>query len=114
MISFKNLIFHYNLRFYDSEESTINGFNLKRFVMQSTLNCTKYNNSKKESIIVFRVHAPSIRPLLLDIFCNSVTNNHYLTGQPIKFKSICKFKVTFMYFLILKQKIYYLYFFLFI
>lgn len=78
-----NLIFHYNLRFYDSEETEVDGLNLKRFVMQSII-----GNS-----ILFRVHAPSIRPLLLDIFANSVSTDHYLTGQPIKFKSVCKFKV---------------------
>lgn len=61
--------------------------------MQSTINRAKFGLSEKQSIIVFRVHTPSIRPLLLDIFCNSVSTDHYLTGQPIKFKSICKFKV---------------------
>lgn len=30
-----NLIFHYNLRFYDGDETEVNGMNLKRFVMQS-------------------------------------------------------------------------------
>lgn len=44
-------------------------------------------------VVTFRVHAPSTRPLLLDIFANSVSSAHYLTGQPIKFKSVCKFKV---------------------
>uniref|UniRef100_A0AC34QNY8 LIM zinc-binding domain-containing protein n=1 Tax=Panagrolaimus sp. JU765 TaxID=591449 RepID=A0AC34QNY8_9BILA len=78
-----NLIFHYNLKFYDSDESEINGMQLKRFVMQSMLG----------DAIVFRVHAPSTRPLLLDIFANAVSPGHYLTGQPIKFKSVCKFKI---------------------
>ncbi|EYC03165.1 hypothetical protein Y032_0095g2798 [Ancylostoma ceylanicum] len=78
-----SLIFHYNLKFFDSEENTINGLSLKRFVMQSVSN----------GVVTFRVHAPSTRPLLLDIFANSVSSAHYLTGQPIKFKSVCKFKV---------------------
>lgn len=30
---------------------------------------------------------------LLDIFANAVTTGEYLTGQPMKFKSVCKFKV---------------------
>ncbi|KIH48856.1 hypothetical protein ANCDUO_21071 [Ancylostoma duodenale] len=49
--------------------------------------------SVSNGVVTFRVHAPSTRPLLLDIFANSVSSAHYLTGQPIKFKSVCKFKV---------------------
>ncbi|KAI1720045.1 hillarin [Ditylenchus destructor] len=78
-----NLIFHYNLRFYDNDEIDVNGLNLKRFVMQSMMGNT----------IIFRVHVPSTKPLLLDIFANSVSADHYLTGEPIKFKSVCKFKI---------------------
>ncbi|KAK6031401.1 hypothetical protein OSTOST_02450, partial [Ostertagia ostertagi] len=78
-----SLIFHYNLKFFDSEDTTINGLSLKRFVMQSVSN----------GVVTFRVHAPTTRPLLLDIFANSVSSAHYLTGQPIKFKSVCKFKI---------------------
>ena len=81
-----NLIFHYNLRFYEGDETEVNGMNLKRFVMQSMIG----------DAVVFRVHAPCTRPLLLDIFANAVSPDHYLTGQPIKFKSICKFKVNFV------------------
>ncbi|CAD5216151.1 unnamed protein product [Bursaphelenchus xylophilus] len=81
--SANTLIFHYNLRFYDSDQSEINGNNLKRFVMQS---------STSESV-VFRIHVPTTRPLLLDVFSNAVSADHYLTGQPIKFKSVCKFKI---------------------
>ncbi|KAI6194244.1 Lim and transglutaminase domain protein [Aphelenchoides besseyi] len=81
--SSNNLIFHYNLRFYDSEETEVEGLSLKRFVMQSSL-----NNS-----VLFRVHVPTTRPLLLDVFANAVSTEHYLTGQPIKFKSVCKFKI---------------------
>jgi hypothetical protein len=32
----QNLIFHYNLRFYDTDETEVDGLSLKRFVMQST------------------------------------------------------------------------------
>lgn len=78
-----NLIFHYNLRFYDTEETEVDGLSLKRFVMQSTT----------PDSVVFRVHVPTTAPLLLDIFANAVSSEHYLTGTPIKFKSICKFKV---------------------
>ncbi|KAI6242816.1 Kyphoscoliosis peptidase [Aphelenchoides fujianensis] len=74
-----NLIFHYNLRFYDSDETEVEGLT---FVMQSST-----NNS-----VLFRVHVPTTRPLLLDVFANAVSTEHYLTGQPIKFKSVCKFK----------------------
>ena len=31
--------------------------------------------------------------LLLDIFANAVTPQEYLTGEPMKFKSVCKFKI---------------------
>jgi transglutaminase/protease-like cytokinesis protein 3 len=50
-----NLIFHYNLRFYDTEETEIDGLSLKRFVMQSTTNDS----------VVFRVHMPTTVPVLL-------------------------------------------------
>ncbi|ETN73992.1 hypothetical protein NECAME_13296 [Necator americanus] len=33
-----SLIFHYNLKFFDSDENTVNGLSLKRFVMQSVSN----------------------------------------------------------------------------
>jgi hypothetical protein len=39
------------------------------------------------------VHAPCNGALLLDIFANAVTPQEYLTGEPMKFKSICKFKI---------------------
>lgn len=121
---FDNLIFHYNLRYYDNDNAVVvvgtttaendsrlidiedeccrpgkstsagellPSFQLKRFVMQSVVgggdSCTT------AAAIVFRVHVPTTRPLLLDIFCNAVSADHYLTGQPIKFKSVCKFKV---------------------
>uniref|UniRef100_A0A1I7ZV80 LIM zinc-binding domain-containing protein n=1 Tax=Steinernema glaseri TaxID=37863 RepID=A0A1I7ZV80_9BILA len=78
-----SLIFHYNLRFYDGDETDVDGMNLKRFVMQSVVGDS----------VIFRVHCPSTRPLLLDVFANAVSSDHYLTGQPIKFKSVCKFKI---------------------
>ena len=31
--------------------------------------------------------------MLLDIFANAVTPQEYLTGEPMKFKSVCKFKI---------------------
>ncbi|KAI6184150.1 Kyphoscoliosis peptidase [Aphelenchoides bicaudatus] len=80
-----SLIFHYNLRFYDNnEESEIDGMSLKRFVMQSAT----------PDSVVFRIHVPTTRPLLMDVFANAVSSEHYLTGTPIKFKSICKFKAS--------------------
>ena len=43
--------------------------------------------------VAFRVHAPCSSQLLLDIFANAVTPQEYLTGEPMKFKSVCKFKI---------------------
>jgi hypothetical protein len=43
--------------------------------------------------VAFRVHAPCSGQLLLDIFANAVTPQEYLTGEPMKFKSVCKFKI---------------------
>lgn len=77
------LIFHYNLKFYDSEEDSYDGVSLKRFVMQSVIG----------NIVAFRVHAPCSGAFLLDIFANAVTPQEYLTGEPMKFKSVCKFKI---------------------
>lgn len=45
------------------------------------------------SVVGFRVHAPCSGALLLDIFANAVTPQEYLTGEPMKFKSVCKFKI---------------------
>jgi hypothetical protein len=69
--STSNLIFHYSLRFYDSDEAEIDGTNLKRFVMQSVV----------DDAVFFRVHCPTTRPLLLDIFANAVSPEHYLAGR---------------------------------
>ncbi|OQV22778.1 putative Kyphoscoliosis peptidase [Hypsibius exemplaris] len=78
------LIFHYNLKFYDKEgDSCPDGVLLKRFVMQSVI-----GNS-----VIFRVHAPLSGSYLLDIFANAVTPAEYLAGDPMKFKSVCKFRV---------------------
>lgn len=44
-------------------------------------------------MVAFRVHAPCSGALLLDIFANAVTPREYLTGEPMKFKSVCKFKI---------------------
>ena len=54
-----------------------------RFVMQSVVG----------NVVAFRVHAPCSGALLLDIFANAVTPQEYLTGEPMKFKSVCKFKI---------------------
>ncbi|KAL5242945.1 hypothetical protein ACI65C_010355 [Semiaphis heraclei] len=78
-----NLIFNYNLRFYESKGDTYDGVSLKRFVMQSVLG----------NIVSFRVHAPNSGAFLLDIFVNSVTPKEYLTVEPIVFKFVCKFKI---------------------
>ena len=45
------------------------------------------------NVVAFRVHAPCSGNLLLDIFANAVTPQEYLTGEPMKFKSVCKFKI---------------------
>jgi len=45
------------------------------------------------NIVAFRVHAPRSGTLLLDIFANAVTPREYLTGEPMKFKSVCKFRI---------------------
>lgn len=78
-----SLIFHYNLKFYDSDGDTFEAVSLKRFVMQSVVGNT----------VAFRVHAPCSGAFLLDIFANAVTPKEYLTGEPMKFKSVCKFKI---------------------
>lgn len=63
--------------------------------------------SVTDEAVFFRVHCPTTKPLLLDIFSNIVSTEHYLLGNklsdkttdllllghPIKFKSVCKFKV---------------------
>jgi hypothetical protein len=68
---------------YLSGDSCPDGVLLKRFVMQSVI-----GNS-----IIFRVHAPLSGSYLLDIFANAVTPAEYLAGDPMKFKSVCKFRV---------------------
>ncbi|KAJ8973915.1 hypothetical protein NQ317_000460, partial [Molorchus minor] len=78
-----SLIFHYNLKFYDSDGDSFDGVSLKRFVMQSVVG----------NMVAFRVHAPCSGAFLLDIFANAVTPKEYLTGEPMKFKSVCKFKI---------------------
>ncbi|XP_026461715.1 hillarin-like [Ctenocephalides felis] len=77
------LIFHYNLKLYDGEGDSYEGVSLKRFVMQSVIG----------NVVSFRVHAPCSGVFLLDIFANAVTPQEYLTGEPMKFKSVCKFKI---------------------
>lgn len=78
-----SLIFHYNLKFFNSDADTYDGTSLKRFVMQSVTGNT----------VTFRVHAPCSGEMLLDIFANAVTPREYLIGEPMKFKSVCKFRI---------------------
>lgn len=78
-----NLIFHYNLKFYDREVDSHEGYSLKRFVMQSVNGNT----------VSFRVHAPSSGAFIMDIFANATTPREYVTGEPMKFKSVSKFKI---------------------
>ena len=109
-----SLIFHYNLKFYGNDTDNYDGISLKRFVMQvqNRLN-DKLRSSIKYylaciflcyeihlilqsvvgNVVAFRVHAPCSGALLLDIFANAVTPQEYLTGEPMKFKSVCKFKI---------------------
>ena len=95
------LIFHYNLKFYNKDADNFEGVSLKRFVMQVSI--TLYSpaaillklcfQSVVGNTVAFRVHAPCSSQLLLDIFANAVTPQEYLTGEPMKFKSVCKFKI---------------------
>lgn len=97
-----SLIFHYNLKFYGKDSDNYEGISLKRFVMQvrnSTHKLVKHHayafifQSVVGNVVAFRVHAPCSGALLLDIFANAVTPQEYLTGEPMKFKSVCKFKI---------------------
>lgn len=111
------LIFHYNLKFYNNDTDNYDGVSLKRFVMQvqhllhstNIFAAIKYFCSSVSwqiinhacfvfqsvvgNTVAFRVHAPCSASLLLDIFANAVTPQEYLTGEPMKFKSVCKFKI---------------------
>ena len=96
------LIFHYNLKFYNNDTDNYEGVSLKRFVMQVCFNlcdvciaCLSFLvfQSVVGNTVAFRVHAPCSASLLLDIFANAVTPQEYLTGEPMKFKSVCKFKI---------------------
>lgn len=79
-----NLIFHYNLKYYESDiDQSPDGYSLKRFVMQSV----------QGNIVSFRVHAPSSGAFIMDIFANATTPREYVTGEPMKFKSVSKFKI---------------------
>lgn len=55
--------------------------------------CISVYQSVVGNIVAFRVHAPCSGAFLLDIFANAVTPKEYLTGEPMKFKSVCKFKI---------------------
>lgn len=131
-----NLIFHYNLKYFNSDQEQYDGISLKRFVMQSVEACanpvlqvqsgsiqscnnnnssitTSGNNNNcsnspngsaydqqqqqqasiLSNIVSFRVHVPENGAYILDIFANSTTPTQYITGEPMKFKSVCKFKI---------------------
>lgn len=45
------------------------------------------------NVVNFRVHLPENGTYILDIFANSTTPTQYITGEPMKFKSVCKFKI---------------------
>ena len=68
---------------FSAGDACPDGVLLKRFVMQSVV-----GNS-----IVLRVHAPLSGSYLLDVFANAVSPAEYLAGEPMKFKSVCKFRV---------------------
>lgn len=95
-----SLIFHYNLKLLEGSAlkassygandvgpstgaDTFEGVILKRFVMQSVTG----------NQVTFRVHAPSPGAFIMDIFANATTPREYVTGEPMKFKSVCKFKI---------------------
>ncbi|KAF7489929.1 Kyphoscoliosis peptidase [Sarcoptes scabiei] len=87
-----SLIFHYNLKLIENYTpgcrmepgaDTYEGVILKRFVMQSVTG----------NVVTFRVHAPCAGSFIMDIFANSTTPKEYVTGEPMKFKSVCKFKI---------------------
>jgi len=92
-----SLIFHYNLKFYGKDTDNYEGISLKRFVMQDDYEGISLKRFAMQSVVgnvvAFRVHAPCSGALLLDIFANAVTPQEYLTGEPMKFKSVCKFKI---------------------
>uniref|UniRef100_A0A915KUT6 KY-like immunoglobulin-like domain-containing protein n=1 Tax=Romanomermis culicivorax TaxID=13658 RepID=A0A915KUT6_ROMCU len=84
------LLFHYNLKFYDSNVNAYDGCDLKRFVMQSTTSCA---DASQFDLVHFRIHLPCSGDFLLDIFAHETTRNEYLRGKPLKFKSVCKWKI---------------------
>lgn len=85
-----SLIFHYNLKHFDSDVEHYDGVSLKRFVMQS-VECG--DACAESNIVSFRVHLPESGAYILDIFANSTTPSQYISGEPMKFKSVCKFKI---------------------
>lgn len=82
-----SLVFHYNLHFVDSDQEEHNGINMRRYVMQTVV-----GNS-----VVFKAHAPVVGEYILDIFANLVSTGDYMTGQPMRFKSVCKMKIVCQY-----------------
>lgn len=56
-------------------------------------NSTSGQQDLLSNIVSFRVHLPENGAYILDIFANSTTPTQYITGEPMKFKSVCKFKI---------------------
>ncbi|XP_014670774.1 PREDICTED: kyphoscoliosis peptidase-like [Priapulus caudatus] len=77
----ENLVFHYNLRLEGSDADVMDGVSMRRYVMQTIV-----GNS-----VVFKVHTALKGRYILDVFANLITAGHnYLTGKPMRFKSVCK------------------------
>ena len=49
--------------------------------------------SVSNNIVSFRIHAPTYGEYIVDIFANATTPKEYVTGEPMKFKSVSKFKI---------------------
>lgn len=94
-----SLIFHYNLRYYDSDCEYYQDVSLKRYVMQSVESGPVASSSASSpetsiaNVVTFRVHLPENGAYLIDIFANATTPKQYISGEPMKFKSVCKFKI---------------------
>lgn len=66
-----SLIFHYNLKMFDSEDTTINGLSLKRFVMQSVTDGVSFFS---------KIHITSsflVLNHILSIKCSNSTHKPY-------------------------------------
>lgn len=43
------------------------------------------------------MHTPSVGSYVLDVFANLVSADDYMSGQPMRFKSVCKIKIVCQY-----------------